>query len=134
MINVVPRSIRPQSRRAAEAHRQAQYEAWDMLAGWSWPGLGGRPAYLDIIGVNFYSDNQWFVGGRTIRVGHPRYRPFRKILAEMYVRYQRPLFVAETGGEGAIRVPWLPEVGPRGGPHGSDNLPGMAAFCGASRH
>ena len=23
-----------------------------------------------------------------------------------------------------------PEVGPRAGPHGSDNLPGMAAFCG----
>ena len=25
--------------------------------------------------------------------------------------YQRPLFVAETGGEGAIRVPWLRYVG-----------------------
>jgi beta-glucosidase/6-phospho-beta-glucosidase/beta-galactosidase len=111
VINIVPRSSRPQSLRAAEAHRQAQFEAWDMLAGWSWPGLGGRPEYLDVIGVNYYSDNQWFVGGRTIRVGHPRYRPFREILAETYERYQRPIFVAETGGEGAIRVPWLRYVG-----------------------
>ena len=111
MINIVPRSSRPQSLLAAEAHRQAQFEAWDMLAGWSWPGLGGRPDYLDIIGVNYYSDNQWFAGGRTIGVGHPRYRPFREILAEMYQRYQRPMFIAETGGEGAIRVPWLRYVG-----------------------
>jgi hypothetical protein len=111
VINVVPRSSRPQSVRAAEAHRLAQFEAWDMLAGWSWPGLGGRPAYLDVIGVNYYSDNQWFVGGRTIRVGHAEYRPFREILAETYQRYQRPIFVAETGGEGAIRVPWLRYVG-----------------------
>ena len=69
VINVVPRSSRPQSLRTAEAHRQAQFEALDMLAGWSWPGLGGRPEYLDVIGVNYYSDNQWFAGGRTIKVG-----------------------------------------------------------------
>ena len=111
VINVVPRSSRPQSQRAAEIHGRAQFEAWDMLAGWSWPGLGGRPAYLDVIGVNYYSDNQWFVGGRTIRVGQPRYRSFREILDETYQRYRRPLFVAETGGEGAIRVPWLRYVG-----------------------
>ena len=30
VINVVPRSSRPQSVRAAEAHRLAQFEAWDM--------------------------------------------------------------------------------------------------------
>ncbi|MCC2663959.1 MAG: uncharacterized protein K0S35_1881 [Geminicoccaceae bacterium] len=111
VINVVPRSSRPPSLRAAEAHRQAQFEAFDMLAGWSWPGLGGRPEYLDVIGVNYYPDNQWFAGGRTIKVGHPRYRPFRELLAEVFERYQRPIFVAETGGEGMIRVPWLRYVG-----------------------
>jgi hypothetical protein len=29
----------------------------------------------------------------------------------MYQRYHRPMFIAETGGEGAIRVPWLRYVG-----------------------
>ncbi|HET6521688.1 MAG TPA: hypothetical protein VFG47_17985, partial [Geminicoccaceae bacterium] len=78
VINVVARSGRPRSREAAEAYRLAQFEAWDMLAGWTWPGLGGRPEYLDVIGVNYYSDNQWFLGGKTIELGHPPYRPFRE--------------------------------------------------------
>jgi hypothetical protein len=107
VIHVLPRPDRPRDRKQAEASRRAQFEAWDMLSGRSWPGLGGQPKYLDILGVNYYSDNQWFLGGGTIELGHPLYRPFRDILAEVHQRYQRPLFIAETGAESAARVPWL---------------------------
>jgi hypothetical protein len=87
-----------------------------MLAGRSRPELGGRPAYLDVIGVNYYPWNQWiFVDhlepGPTVKRGHPRYRPFRELLAEVYARYRRPLFVAETGTEGDARADWLRYVG-----------------------
>jgi beta-glucosidase/6-phospho-beta-glucosidase/beta-galactosidase len=111
VIHIIARADRPQDRKPAEDHRRAQFQAWDMLAGRLWPGLGGQPKYLDILGVNYYSTNQWFLGGGTIELGRPRYRPFREILAEVYERYKRPLFVAETGAESEARAPWLRYVG-----------------------
>jgi hypothetical protein len=105
VINIVPKNMRQQ--RKAENARLAQYEAWDMITGRLMPELGGKPEHLDIVGVNFYSHNQWYLNGPTIRKGEPLYRPLRDILAETYHRYQRPLFIAETGAEGQHRVPWL---------------------------
>jgi hypothetical protein len=105
VINVVPKT--PRQRHKAENGRLAQYEAWDMLAGKLMPDLGGRADFLDVIGLNFYSHNQWYLGGQTIRQGEPGYRPLRDILAELHDRYRRPLFIAETGAEGERRVPWL---------------------------
>jgi beta-glucosidase/6-phospho-beta-glucosidase/beta-galactosidase len=107
VINVVPKSDRASDRNGAESYRQAQYQAWDMLVGKIWPGLGGKPDYLDTIGVNYYSDNQWFLGGATIERVHPLYRPFRELLAETHRRYGKPVLVAETGAEGDPRVPWF---------------------------
>lgn len=111
IINVVPHPDRPEEADAAEAYRQAQFQSWDMISGRIWPGLGGRPELLDVIGVNYYSDNQWFHGGDTIPPGHPRHRPFRAMLAELHARYGRPIVIAETGAEGDARAPWLRHVG-----------------------
>lgn len=106
-IHISARNIRPGPQREAENARQAQFEAWDMLCGKAWPGLGGKPEYLDIVGINYYSDNQWYLGGPTIERGHADYRPFQGILAEIHQRYGRPLLVAETGAEGELRGAWL---------------------------
>lgn len=105
VINIVPKNER--QRRRAENMRLSQYEAWDMITGRLMPELGGMPEHLDIVGVNFYPHNQWYLNGRTIRQGEPRYRPLRDILAETYQRYERPIFIAETGAEGDLRAPWL---------------------------
>lgn len=107
VIQVLPLPGRPETGETAEAQRLAMFEAWDLLTGRAWPGLGGKPEYLDIVGINYYSDNQWFLGGQTVRVGHPAYRPFQGILAEIYQRYRRPILIAETGAEGDERAPWL---------------------------
>lgn len=107
IINVAPASPRPKDQAAAKAYHGAQFEAWDMLAGRTAPELGGKLEYLDVIGANFYSDNQWFLGGPTIPFGHPLYRPLRELLADVYRRYERPLFIAETGAEGSARAAWL---------------------------
>ncbi len=110
VINVVGRSARYHT--AAENYRLSQYQAWDMLAGRLQPELGGAPKYLDIIGVNYYRDNQWFYpGGKKIARGQPLYRPFRSLLRELYERYRRPVFIAETGVEFAARVDWLRYIG-----------------------
>jgi hypothetical protein len=78
-----------------------------MLTGRVWPTLGGRPEYLDLIGVNFYPDNQFMLDGTTIWRGDPRYRPFSRMLLEVAARYDRPMIVSETGAEGDARAPWL---------------------------
>ena len=91
----------------AAAHRASQYEAMDMLSGRIEPELGGGPDCLDVVGVNFYPDNQWYHGGGTIPLGHHAYRPFHEMLLEVWGRYRRPILIAETGAEGSGRASWL---------------------------
>ncbi len=110
VINVVTDPHRPHDAFHAEGHRLAQYQGWDLLAGRIWPQIGGRPALLDIVGVNFYHNNQWIHGGPPIDRHHPLYRPFHRILAEIHARYGRPIFIAETGIEGDARPEWLAYV------------------------
>jgi len=107
VINVITNPARPHDAPAAEGHRLAQYQAWDMIAGKAWPQIGGHPALLDIVGVNFYHNNQWIHGGPPLAYDHPLSRPLHAILADAYARYGRPIFIAETGIEGSARPAWL---------------------------
>jgi len=117
VINIVADPHKPDERADAEGHRLAQYQAWDMLAGRMWPQLGGAEKYLDIVGVNYYPHNQWihntpaFNPSLALARTHELYRPFREILREVYERYHRPIFIAETGAENEARVPWLVYIG-----------------------
>ncbi len=106
-INIVAHPVRPEDHGAARGHHEAQFQAWDMIAGRLWPQLGGAPRCLDIIGVNYYPNNQWIHGGPTMKRGDPLYRPFRHLAADIHARYERPLFIAETGTEGDDRPGWL---------------------------
>ena len=115
VIHVVPPKGRPDLADEAAAYRNSQFEACDMLTGALNPELGGNPQYLDILGVNFYHDNQWeHPGGRKIAWHiHPRdarWRPLHLLLKEVCERYRRPLFVAETSHVGAGRADWIREL------------------------
>jgi beta-glucosidase/6-phospho-beta-glucosidase/beta-galactosidase len=107
IINVVPRSPLEADVRSAEAYRSSQFEAWDMIVGRAEPELGGRDDLIDVIGVNYYIHNQFVWGGPLIVPSDPRYRHVSTMLQEVYGRYQRPLFVAETGIEDETRPAWL---------------------------
>ncbi|HKI02055.1 MAG TPA: beta-glucosidase [Thermoanaerobaculia bacterium] len=109
-INIVADAARPQDRALAEGHRQAHFQAWDMIGGTLWPQLGGDERYLDVVGVNYYPNNQWVHDGPTLPRDDPRYRPFRKILRETWERYGRPLVVTETGDQDDARSGWLTYV------------------------
>jgi hypothetical protein len=93
--------------RSAYAYQQIQFEALDILRGAKEPELGGAPECLDIIGLNYYPDNQWYHGGSTIPMGHHAYRPLHTLLEEVHLRYRRPLLIAETGAEGCGRSSWF---------------------------
>jgi hypothetical protein len=97
----------PLPRWQADGHYDSQFQAFELLAGRLWPQIGGDPAFLDIVGVNYYFNNQWIHGGPPIDIGHPLYRPFSDLLFEVYARFGRPLYVAETGTEGERRPAWL---------------------------
>jgi beta-glucosidase/6-phospho-beta-glucosidase/beta-galactosidase len=107
LIHVTSGSQNPQHIYAAEEYRLFQYEAVDMLTGRRNPELGGRPEYLHLLGLNFYPENQWYLDGPVIPLGHHAYLPLRHMLADAYRRYGIPLFLAETGAEGSARASWL---------------------------
>jgi len=122
IIHIAPDPDYPEEAPAAEAYRQAQFQAWDMIVGKLNPELGGRTDYLDVIGVNYYSNNQWIhqdpnlPPSRRRQSGllppsHPLHRPIREMLREVYERYGRPVFIAETGIEGDARPSWLRYIG-----------------------
>jgi beta-glucosidase/6-phospho-beta-glucosidase/beta-galactosidase len=116
IIHVVASPRHPEEKSDAEAYRLMQFQAWDMIAGRLWPELGGSDRYLDLIGTNFYPHNQWYYNLKNFRRirefkalkrKNPLYRPLREMLAEVYERYHRPLFMAETGAEKRLRAGWL---------------------------
>jgi beta-glucosidase/6-phospho-beta-glucosidase/beta-galactosidase len=107
IINVVPRTLGDADVRNAEGYRSSQFEAWDMITGRTQPELGGYEDLIDVIGVNYYIHNQFVWGGQMIVPSDPRYRHVSTMLQELYARYRRPVFVAETGIEDDTRPAWL---------------------------
>jgi hypothetical protein len=110
LIHVVGGAVGPGEQSPAESYRLAQFQAHDMLSGRVEPQLGGGREYLDIVGVNIYPDNQWYLNGSTIPLGHHAYRPLHEMLLEVWERYDRPVLLSETGSEGTARPYWLHHV------------------------
>lgn len=97
--------------RAKQAHED-QYQAMDMLTGRICPELGGSPAYLDLLGLNYYYNNQWVWGsGQFISwLNEPfdsRWRPLRSLLQEAYNRYRVPFLLSETSHPKEDRPLWI---------------------------
>ncbi|HEX6784092.1 MAG TPA: hypothetical protein VF098_05500 [Sphingomicrobium sp.] len=107
LIHVAPHDHRRKSIRLAEQNRQGMFEAYDWIMGRAMPELGGDPAYVDLVGLNYYPHNQWYWEGPTIPMGHHEYRPLSDMLIEMCERYGKPVFLSETGAEGTARPSWL---------------------------
>lgn len=107
LINMVRDTNDEADIRAAADYHQSQYEATDLLLGRLEPELGGYESALDVIGVNYYPHNQWRIRGGFVPMGHHDYKPLSELLADVYARYRRPLFIAETGAEHSARPAWI---------------------------
>jgi beta-glucosidase/6-phospho-beta-glucosidase/beta-galactosidase len=107
LIHVAPHDRRRQSIRVAEANRGGMFQAYDWIMGRAEAELGGHPSLCDLVGLNYYPHNQWYFEGATIPMGHHEYRPLADMLVEMAERYDKPVFLSETGAEGSAKPSWL---------------------------
>jgi hypothetical protein len=107
MINVLPSDNSAEAIARAAIHNGSQFEAIDMLLGKTAPELGGNPGAIDVIGLNYYYNNQWIDHDRTVFLGDPAHIPLHRLLIGAAARYTQPCFIAETGTEGVFRPYWL---------------------------
>lgn len=107
LIHVFPADDTADAIAQATRHTESQFEALDMLLGRTEPALGGHDAAVDIIGLNYYYNNQWVDHGRPIFLGDWLHKPLHQLLETAAARYSQPLYIAETGTEGVFRPYWL---------------------------
>lgn len=76
------------------------------------PELGGDPGLVDGIGVNYYWNCQWKLGFGTLPWPDPQNyrRPVSELLHMVWERYNKPLFISETGHFGSGRAEWITEI------------------------
>lgn len=119
LCRVAAHNARPDDQHAVEHfNTKVVFESWDMLAGRLLPELGGSPAHLDIIGINYYWTNQWEWGhpplddGRIppLADGDPRRVPLSSLVRTVWDRYGHDFMISETAHVGDSRAPWLLEV------------------------
>ena len=107
MIHISAADERPEDKAIALHHNASQFEAWDMLAGVKDPELGGSIESLDLIGVNYYWNNQWIHEGERTPLGHHLHCPLHEQLISLWKRYGRPILISETGAESSAAAGWL---------------------------
>lgn len=116
LVNIVPKPDATQQEiDDARHHHELQYQALDMLCGRICPELGGRPEYLDMLGFNYYYNNQWILHphemlGWNDLVPHPSLRTLSSLLTEAHRRYNKPIVLSETSHPGDDRPLWIPQV------------------------
>lgn len=88
-----------------------QMESLDLIDGARVPELGGGAEVFDVVGMNYYYNHQWLHEGPRIGGDDPRYRPLSRLMQDVHQRYDRPVFLSETGIEGDERPAWLRYVG-----------------------
>lgn len=102
----------------AALQHQYQFQVTDMLCGKICPELNGCPDYLDIIGLNYYYNNQWITNltGITSFLGwydqpkDSRWRPLNQLVDDVYKRYQKPIAITETSHPKEDRPLWITDI------------------------
>ena len=117
LVNIVapPNPWASHQREARTAHRN-QFQSIDILSGRLCPELGGHESLLDIVGFNYYYDNQWQLHphrqlGWNDPVLDPRWVPLSELLTQAHKRYKRPFVVTETSHPGVDRPLWWQMIG-----------------------
>ena len=117
LVHLHPPPGRPELRAEADHFNQhVVTEVFDLLAGRREPELRGSRKHLGIIGLNYYSGNQWTMPlpdqpQRSLGWGDPGWVPLSELLQSVEARYGGPLVLAETGSSGDSRPGWIAFLG-----------------------
>jgi beta-glucosidase/6-phospho-beta-glucosidase/beta-galactosidase len=100
---------------AAILQHEIQYQVMDMLIGRICPELGGQEGLIDIVGFNFYYNNQWIVGTEQFLPWandepDERWRSLTSLLIEAQQRYDLPMIIAETSHPEEDRPIWITTI------------------------
>lgn len=89
-----------------------QFKAIDILLGNHMPELEGDPSLIDVIGLNYYYNNQWNHNNAPIRWPEESHllTPFSHLLQMSYQHYFKPIVLTETGHFGVGRDRWIKEI------------------------
>lgn len=91
---------------------EAQFQVTEMLCGRLCPELGGSAEYIDILGYNFYYNNQWKLNPHEFldwKIGelNPKFSPLHRLLEIAYKKYNRPFVLTETSHPKEDRPLWI---------------------------
>jgi beta-glucosidase/6-phospho-beta-glucosidase/beta-galactosidase len=103
---------RRMERAEARRHHMDQFQVIDILGGRMCPELRGRPEYLDLLGFNFYYNNQWVKATNEMldwrnEATDPRWVPLHRMLKVAHKRYGRPVVLSETSHPKEDRPRWM---------------------------
>ncbi|MEO7310067.1 MAG: amine oxidase [Chitinophagaceae bacterium] len=113
LINVVPHEWASEEEIAMAASvNEDQHQVTEILSGRMCPELGGKEEYLDMLGYNYYYNNQWILGTNealcwTYQTATPDYVPLHQLLAGVTKRYGKPIVITETSHPKEDRPLWL---------------------------
>ncbi|MET7257156.1 amine oxidase [Dyadobacter fermentans] len=113
LVNMVPDlNPIPDEMASAAIENELQFQAVDMLCGRICPELGGSEDLPDVLGYNYYYNNQWITGkyqflGWNDPIPDPRWRPLADLLESAYHRYHKPIIISETSHPKEDRPIWI---------------------------
>lgn len=91
---------------------QHQFKSMDVLLGNAFPELGGSSDLVDVMGFNYYYNNQWDHYNEIIPwpEGDRSLTPLSHLLQMAYQRYFKPIILSETGHFGEGRDVWIEQI------------------------
>lgn len=116
LVNMVPPlNATAEETAIAALQHQHQFQTTDILCGKMCPELGGTPELLDMVGLNYYYNNQWIVNSEKFLVWKDepkdvRWRPLNHLVNEAYNRYKKPIVITETSHPKEDRPLWIIDI------------------------
>ncbi|MCY0976667.1 hypothetical protein PGH12_05820 [Chryseobacterium wangxinyae] len=116
LVNIVSNNIGNDiSLLSAEEKHFEQFQVHDILSGAMCPELRGKPEYLDIIGANYYYNNQWINETHEFlpwadEPPHHLFRSLHSLVENVFSRYGRPIIIAETSHPAEDRAKWIRQI------------------------
>ncbi len=113
LVNIgAPLNATPEQIAAAALQHEYQFQVTDILSGRICPELRGKPEYIDMIGLNYYYNNQWIHNTFDFLVWKDdpkdmRWRPLNDLIKEVYDRYNQPIVITETSHPTEDRGLWI---------------------------